>query len=468
MNQDLQPASAPQRQTTTREFLAVLFRRKFVILGLFIVTTATVVTISITSPVEYIASGRVLLKRGEKQSALSPGRALYSDWEEDMGSEVEVVRSAPVLDRTRALLLEQAGPGRPSRALNPRQVDVEVLGRTNVLAIGYRDNDPQTAKQVCDALVLAYVEFRQNDFTMAYPKDFFSGEMKRVQDDLNHWVTMRRNFATHSDVVDLVDQKRSAIESLGLLERRRSEIQADLAEAEASWRKVEELRANQNIDLPTFTGAFSNEAALLDLKGKIVNQELRLAELRENMRDDSPEVLAVRGTLDTLRAIMGREVDARVSMSKARVEVVRARLAVVNRDYAACQALLESMPEKEMSLGEMDRKIDLLKTRYGDMSRNSDLALITQNTSPLRNVVLLSRPGNATPSNARDYVRLALAPAFSIVVGIGLAFFLDGLDLTVRTAHHAEEAIELPVLATLVERRRRRSPVAIAEGGTAA
>jgi capsular polysaccharide biosynthesis protein len=48
-----------------------------------------------------------------------------------------------------------------------------------------------------------------------------------------------------------------------------------------------------------------------------------------------------------------------------------------------------------------------------------------------------------------------MAPVFSIVVGIGLAFFVDGLDLTVRTARHAEEVADLPVLATLTDRRRR-------------
>ena len=34
--------------------------------------------------------------------------------------------------------------------------------------------------------------------------------------------------------------------------------------------------------------------------------------------------------------------------------------------------------------------------------------------------------------------------------------FIDGLDLTVRTAAQAEEYLEVPVLASLSERRRRR------------
>jgi len=70
-------------------------------------------------------------------------------------------------------------------------------------------------------------------------------------------------------------------------------------------------------------------------------------------------------------------------------------------------------------------------------------------------VVLLAPAGVATPSNQLDIVRLLLAPAFSLLVGIAIAFFIDGLDLTVRTANQAEEYLDLPVLASLSERRRR-------------
>ena len=71
-------------------------------------------------------------------------------------------------------------------------------------------------------------------------------------------------------------------------------------------------------------------------------------------------------------------------------------------------------------------------------------------------VTLLNPAGAAVPKNTRDIVRLLLAPGFSLIVGVGLAFFIDGLDLTVRTAGQAEAYLDLPVLATLPERRGRR------------
>jgi capsular polysaccharide biosynthesis protein len=67
---------------------------------------------------------------------------------------------------------------------------------------------------------------------------------------------------------------------------------------------------------------------------------------------------------------------------------------------------------------------------------------------------MLNPASPARQENTQDYVRIALAPAFALVVGIGLAFFVDGLDLTVRTSPQAEEEVRLPVLAAIRERKR--------------
>src|SRR5439155_7264226 len=99
--------------------------RKWLILGLFAVTTLTAAVIALTSPVSYLSYGRVLVKRGERTSALEPSRQVYSDWEQDLGSEIEVARSLPVLDRAREILKTEPPHGGKVPPLVPRQVDIE-------------------------------------------------------------------------------------------------------------------------------------------------------------------------------------------------------------------------------------------------------------------------------------------------------------------------------------------------------
>lgn len=446
--------SPASRQATAREFLAVVFRRRWVILGLFVATTVTVVAFTLQQKAEFMSVGRVLVKRGEQESMLTPTRRVVGQWEEDLGSEVQLVKSHPVLERARELLRVEAGPGRAAPPVDGGRVDAEVVGKSTVLAIAYVDADSSTARRVCDAVIRAYLEFRQSDLSLTYPRAFFEEEIASVQGELDRWVEARRQFSNSEEVVNVVEQQRALIGHLASLEIRRSEAAADLAEARSLQQQLERLSSDPDIDLPTFAQLYSNESALVDLKRRVTEQEAVVMQRRERYRDESPEVVNALATLETLRGMLRREVEARVKISGSKVETLEARLAVFDRDIAATRAELELMPDRETRIANMDRRIGLLRDRLEQIVEKSDQARVVERTSLSNSLFLLAPAGAAVPTRTRDYVRLALAPAFSLVVGIGLAFFLDGLDLTVRTAGHAEETVDLPVLAAVNERRR--------------
>jgi uncharacterized protein involved in exopolysaccharide biosynthesis len=456
MTPDLQTPSAPAgRQATVREFLAVVFRRRLVILGLFTVTTATVLWIAFSTPLEYSSSGRVLMRRGEKESVFDASRQVVGGWEEELSSELQIIRSVPVLQRAREILAQSDSTGANLIEVSARKVDAEVMGKSNVIAIGYSDRDPWVAQRVCEAVIRAYVEYRSRDMSMNDASKFFSSEMARVKGELDAKVEARRRFANGAGVSDLSEERRHLLTRISNLSDRADQTSAELAEARTGRQRMTELKSRQNLDMPTFSAVFTNDNALVSIKSKIIDQQVRVAQLRERYRDDSPEVVAASNTLDTLRVMMEREVDSRLAMWDSRIEVLESRQKVLDAEQGDLRNRLDPMADKESQLGSLDRDLSLLKVRYEDLVRRSDQARLTDKTSVNLNLVLLSPAGPATPQNSRDYARLALAPAFSLVVGLGLAFFFDGIDVTVHSTGQAEEAAELPVLAAIRERRRK-------------
>ncbi|OGF16976.1 MAG: hypothetical protein A2W00_11105 [Candidatus Eisenbacteria bacterium RBG_16_71_46] len=455
MNGDLQHDGTPvARQTTMREFVAVVFRRKWIIIGLFLTVTATVLAISLTSPTLYVSSGRVLVKRGEQTSVLTADRRIFDNWEQDLANEVELAKSQPVLSRARKILEDRAGEGSAPPALNPGSVEVEVRGKSNVLAIGYVDGHPGVARQVCDALITAYVRYRQDESGVPIPEKFFKSEFANVEADLQHFYRLRSRFTTDEHVVNMTEQMRNGINRLTGLQQRRSELNDLVVQARAQVKLMREMSVESAVDLPDVGLPYSNDA-LIDLKRRVVEQRARLAQMRERYRDDAPDVISARGTLESLEGLLKDEADQRIRLVESRIGVLEARMNMLNAEIADLEGQLEKIPGKELTLSEIDRQIDVLKVRYSDLVGKSDLARVNRHTSSEINVVLLSPAGPAVATNVRDVVRLALAPAFSLVVGVGLAFFIDGLDITVHHAGQAEEASEIPVLATLRERRRR-------------
>ena len=447
------PETGVARQATAREFVAVLFRRKWLVLGMFLVTTTTVLMVSLSAKTIYQSVGRVLVKRGEKESALIAGRQMPYQWEEELASEMEVIKSQPVLDRARTLLAARPGP---ASALRVKQVDCEVMGKSNVIAIAYVDRDPGVAQRCAQAVIDAYIEFRQTDMSLSDPAQFFSSEIREVDAELRSLAEQRRLFATESGVVDIGAQKMTQLSLLQSLSTSRSETAAGLAEVESEQRTMRDLQKRPGIDNPTVGAGAAGQDPITDIQRRLVDQRGRLAGLREHYRDDAPEVVNAESTVATLHGMLHREVEARLQISQTRVTALTERLRSIDQDIAVVRSELATMPAKEKQIGELETQISALKRRYEDLIEKSGEARINEFTSLPIKLMVLSPAGTATPKGGRDYVRLALAPAFSIVVGIGVAFFVDGLDITVHTASHAEEVSELPVLATVNERRRRR------------
>ncbi len=448
------PTSPPtSSRVTIREFFAVVFRRRWIILGLFLAVSVTVGVVLATTPASYISSGQVLLRRGEVQSALTPDRRVMNDWEVELGSEVQTVKSWPVLKRAQKLLDEE---NRPAHSLKLREsgVEVDVTGKSNVLAIGYVDRDPEVAQRVCDAVIRAYVDYRQSA-ELTYPRRFFEAEISQATSELQRWMDLRRQYSNQTGSVDLPIQRSTLLGLRAGMEQRRSEAAAELAEVESQMKAMRMLAVQPASDMPAMGPSGVNDNVIVAVKTSIVQQESRIADLRERYRDDSPDVMNARATLDTLQSILAREIEGRIQVGRSRIESIRARMASIDRDLAATDRKLESMPDRDARLAEMNHQIDSWKARYDDLVKSSQQALVNENTMPVISAYVLNPASPARRQNARDYVRVGLAPAFSLVVGIGLAFFIDGLDITVHTAGQAEEEVQLPVLAAITDRKRR-------------
>ena len=452
-----EPAQGAPHQATMREFFAVIFRRRWLILGLFFVVSATVLVITLATPTMYASSGRVLVTRGERESALTGRVQILNDWEQDLSSEVAKVRSSAVLERARAKLEAQARrTGRTAPRIDARRVGVEVMGKSNVLGIGYDDLKPETAQEVCDALLSSYVASRQE--TPAGETDqVFAVQLDSLRRQIDAKMALRESIATSTGLSDPLEQTRTWNNQMSVTEQRRDEVAADLAESESGVRAMRDLQQHPDFDLPSLAGDYSpSTTAINQLKEKLTNQQSHIATLRERYRDDSPEVVNALETLETLQALLRKEVNQRVTLGQSRVDQLRARLAAYDRDIRDLRVRLNELPRNQKLLDDLDASIKTLRARYEEYVKARDQARIMANVSKGVQVSLLNPAGPAEPKNTRDIVRMLLAPGFSLVVGVGLAFFIDGLDITVRTAGQAEAYLELPVLATLPERRDRR------------
>jgi uncharacterized protein involved in exopolysaccharide biosynthesis len=440
-----------------RDFLAVLFRRRWIIGTVFAVTTLTVVAINLTRPLFWESTGKVILKRGEKDNLLQPGfRAMT--WEEELTSEVETVKSDAVLTRAQALLDEaHAKEGKKPLRIDGRHVDAKVVEKSNVLAMSYESLDREAAREVTGAIIQAYMNYRKSAYTLAYPKEFFDGELARVGQELDMWTQRREAYMRATQTADIDVQGQQDAEFVRNQNLELAKVDQDLAQKRSAIQSMTTWNdAVGGDDVPYLTEGTGADNVIVQLKTRLSEAKTKLHAMEAVYVPTSNELAQQRAEVDNLTKAVASEVNNRIRAQRAEVSNLEARRGEILRAMGEGKSRLSTYPERQARMLEYTTRIEALQRQYEDVSRSAGVAKIQKATSPDWTVALLTPPSNPYPKNQRDYVRLALAPIFSLIVGLGLAFFIDGLDATLKNPREAEAALELPVLATLNEQKKRR------------
>jgi uncharacterized protein involved in exopolysaccharide biosynthesis len=382
-------------------------------------------------------------------------------WEEELASEVETVKSDAIITRAQTIIDEaHKQSGKKRLQIDPRHVDAKVVEKSNVLAMSYESRDPNAAQEVTAALITAYMAYRSSAYTLQFPKEFFDTELARVGKELDDWTHRREEYMRATQTVDLNVQGIQDVDFVRTQKLEQAKVDQDLAEKRAALQSMKALLAAATgaEDLPFLAeGAYGADNVIVELKKKLSEARTRLHSMESIYVPTSSELTQQKAQVENLSAALSAEVSNRLRVQQAEISNLEARRTEITRAMGEGEGRLSTYPERSARILEYTTRIEALQKNFEELSRSAGLAKISKATSPDWTVALLTPPGKAYPKNARDYVRLALAPIFSLIVGLGLAFFIDGLDATLKNPREAEAALELPVLATLNEQKRRRA-----------
>ncbi|HKA25126.1 MAG TPA: hypothetical protein VKF80_09105 [Candidatus Eisenbacteria bacterium] len=443
---------AAGRGNSIRDFVAIIFRRKWIILSVFAITATVTAATVLTRPTVWESTGKILVKRGVKDSIYGSYVRTLS-WAEDLSSEVETAKSTVVMQRAQAMMDERrAHDHKPRVVIDPVRVEAAVQGESNVIGISYRDLKPAVCVEVTDAIIQAYIDYRHDAYTQPYPEQFFKAESTRTHDEMLTLQDERRQLLDRSGLTD------GSMDLSSMLTVRSGDhlVVDDLTREEAQlhaeydmWKRIQD---NPDAEIPSST---SGETVIQDIKRELIVAQMRYTEVAKVFQPGVPQVQAARGKIDDLEKMLDTEVKSRVRAAQMAWQAKQAQLAAAQDRLQESSAKVAAYPDADARLAELDRRISALKEAYGNLVKVAQEARVNTATEPSLAVLLLSPAGQPYPKNTKDYIRIALAPVFSLIVGLGLAFFVDSMDSSVKTPREAETVLDLPVLATLRDQRKR-------------
>lgn len=473
-----------------RDVLAVGFRHKRVVMLCFCGILLGTIATAMLEPKQYSATTQFLIERERVDPVISPGANQTTGptpsevSEEELNSEVALLQSDDVLrevtlacglQNRRGLLSYVLGmpdeAKRTAKAVNrlKRDLNIELVRKSNIISVSYAANDPQLAARVLNVLDEAYL--RKNVAVHRPPGqfEFFDQETERYKKNLADAETQLKAFSNQEDGVAPQVDRDITLQKLNEFHASLQQTRADMAGTQERILALEKQAKITPQRLTTQARETDDAQVLQGLKNTLVNLELKRTELLTKYQPTYPLVQEVDKQLaDAKNAIASEEakpireettdrnptyawINEELAKAKADYSALQARAAALVAIVAKYDATAKDLEQKDILQQDLLREVKTDEENYLLYQRKREEARMTDALDRTRilNVAVAEQATAPTlPSNS-PLTLLLVGGLLAVTVSFGAAFTLEYLDPSFRTPSEVAAELNIPVLAAV-------------------
>ena len=382
----------------------------------------------------------------------------------------QVLQSGPLLLRVAEVNHLRGSDGfQPKEPGGPALTDSEVIDRmlgkvtvelrrgTRLIDISVDDPSAMRATLLARSIVEQYnlLTNEQNLEVVQGNNGFLVAEEKRLRENMETSEAALAKYRSENQAVSLEDKQNIVVEKLKNLNQQVTEAKGRRLTLEADYNKLETMRKAQPEDLLAIA-SIANAPEVADLRRQINAREAEFAAIKQRYMYKHIKYIEAESNLQKLRAALDIEI------SKAADVVRRSYQGANEGEDKLAQALHDQEAEAlklettSIPYGSLERQAQSDRTLYESvLARLKETGVHQQSSYDVRLVgapVVPSRP--AKPSRLKI---LAAALAAGLLLSAGAIFVLELFNHTLQTVDQAEQAIGLPLLAAVPERKKQRA-----------
>ncbi len=463
----------PTQESTAGEYLRLLLKRKWMMIGCFATIFSVVAIASLKTTPVYEASGTIAVNKPDTTLNFQNSTTLSLDYFDptELDTEVKILQSDLLamqvirelnLDR-RPEIANQAPPS-PSApgdlAPDPLQTDpalassmiggfkgnlrVNLSPNTRIIEVHYRSADPQMAANVVNTLMQTYVEnnFKARFESTMQASDWLSKQLVDLQMKVETSQEKLVRYQKEHEILGADEKQNITMEKLDELNKELTAAESERMDKEATYRLVEsgdpEAIAN-SVAAAEDSGAGQTGTPLLGtLRTKEADLKIQAAELNTQFGPSYPKLSILNNQL--------KEVDSQIQGEmKKIVSKVRGQYSAALQRESMLREALDKQKQEANKLNEsaieytlLKRDVDTNRELYeGLLQKLKEAGVAAGLKSNNFRIVDGARPPTA-PIEPNIPRNLLFAAVLGLVSGVGLAFLLEGLDNTVRTTEQAQ------------------------------
>jgi capsular exopolysaccharide synthesis family protein len=336
-----------------------------------------------------------------------------------------------------------------------RKFSLQEIRNTNLIQITVFSVDPAEAALLANTIAEVYMDQRiaEQQNILSKGLEQLKDDVKEKERDVNDAYAEASKLRMENGIVDpnpdTLDNSMRVEDSSVLA----NQAKVDQAQAEVATlrSRVEQLDRLKRDDL-------MRAAGLLNLNDPIITQKLPVYQaaqaekarlVNSGLGNNHPDVKAQQAQIDVLARQLSEQIDSILKGLQTQLEIAQISLKAMQENLASTQdQQQQKKTASEQYLNAKYRYIQERKLLEAAKTRLNSESM--ERTMPQQSAAIRDRAEPALfPSRPKVVLNLALSTIAGITLGIGLAFFVEYLDTSVKTMGDIEKVLELPVLGII-------------------
>jgi succinoglycan biosynthesis transport protein ExoP len=473
---------SPVSDNTLSEAWLTIRKRKFVIIAAAVLGIAYGIYQAASQPRLYNSDGEIEIRTGSSNEFRVNNTSLGNSTNSVIPTQVAILKSDTLLltvahdlnlandpdfmgfkTRSTKFVDIDADPRARNSVIAILQGDISVspLNKTDLIHISCLTLRPQLSADIVNDLIRAYI-FRSLNTSAETSKrvsDFLStslGDLRqKVEASQGQMIELQKKLGvlgfdpSHNEITANLDE----------LTRAAEQAQLNRIIAEVRYRTLNSMDRSAMDEAVDPIKGTNNPSQLSALRGQLDLARANLAQLSATLGPNHPQVKAVRAQVDELQKVISQEQDRLLTQAKADLAAAQTEEARTNGALESQKTAAYQLRDDLVAYTLAQRDFDSNRTLYESLTQRLRTAGIQAGLESTEIDIVDSAVAAVNPSLRPASTILIIDTTVALVIGLVIAFILDGLDTGLRNVAEIEAISGLPSLA-LIPRIRREGAAA--------
>lgn len=437
-----------------KDYLAVLRRRKWIFISFFLITVTTIAIGTFKQQKIYRATATVIvdarspevLSGRDVRDVVELGESNYWGYRDYIETQYEIIKSRrlahAVIKKLKLLNQKDFKKAKDPIGLLLKKLEVKSIRDTRMIGIQIDDKNPKQAARLANEFARSYV------YSNLALKIKMSGE---AQEWLRQEVEKQKRKVTESElnlqvykeennVVSIKNQENITNDSLERLNAGYVDAQKRRVKAETTYKSL--LDKEGEMLLENLPALLAENETLLQLKNDYLKQEALLTDYKKVYKHKHPKMIRL---LDNIAYLASRIKDEVGNDYKSALEEERKLKIALDGEKKKALELDRKIIDYNALQREVDTNERMLEIVLNRLKETSISSQVQANNIRIQDMAEVPRK----PIKPRKKLNIIFSMILGFAGGIGLAFFRDYMDTTLRDPAEIATLLQIPVLGSV-------------------